>query len=115
MPDYLPHTSDEVVDMLDFLGLSSLEELFAHVPAALRLSQGLDIAPGLSEPDVADLFAEYTSANRATLANLTCFAGAGAYDHEVPAVVKMLGSRSEFVTDQKWPKVSSRPSLNTRQ
>ena len=98
MPDYLPHTSDEVVDMLDFLGLSSLEELFAHVPAALRLSQGLDIAPGLSEPDVADLFAEYTSANRATLANLTCFAGAGAYDHEVPAVVKMLGSRSEFVT-----------------
>ena len=98
MADYLPHTSEEVVDMLDFLGLSTLDDLFAHVPAALRLSQGLDMAPGLSEPDVADIFAEYTSANEATLANLVCFAGAGAYDHEVPAVVKMLGGRSEFVT-----------------
>ena len=58
MADYLPHTSEEVVDMLDFLGLSTLDDLFAHVPAALRLSQGLDMAPGLSEPDVADIFAE---------------------------------------------------------
>jgi glycine dehydrogenase subunit 1 len=96
--DYLPHTSEEVVEMLDFLGLSTLDDLFAHVPAALRLSQGLDMAPGLSEPDVADIFAGYTAANEATLANLVCFAGAGAYDHEVPAVVKMLGGRSEFVT-----------------
>ena len=84
--------------MLEFLGLGSLEELFAHVPAALRLSQGLDMEPGMSEPDVAGIFDQYTATNDATLAKLVCFAGAGAYDHEVPAVVKMLGSRSEFVT-----------------
>ena len=84
--------------MLAFLGMESLGQLFAHIPASVRLAQGLDLAPGMSEPDVAAVFAEYTRANRGQLANLTCFAGAGAYDHEVPAVVRMLSSRSEFVT-----------------
>jgi len=84
--------------MLTFLGLDSLEQLFSHIPAAVRIAQGLDLPDGLSEPDVADLFARYTSANRAQASAMLCFAGAGAYDHEVPAVVKMLGGRSEFVT-----------------
>ncbi|MGD0056094.1 MAG: aminomethyl-transferring glycine dehydrogenase subunit GcvPA [Acidimicrobiales bacterium] len=98
MADYLPHTRDEVAEMLTFLGLDSLEQLFSHIPAAVRIAQGLDLPDGLSEPDVADLFARYTSANRAQASAMLCFAGAGAYDHEVPAVVKMLGGRSEFVT-----------------
>ena len=98
MPDYLPHTPAEVEEMLDFLGLTSLDDLFAHVPTALRLSGGLNIAPGMSEPDVADVFAGYTAANRATTSSLVCFAGGGAYDHEIPPVVKALASRNEFVT-----------------
>ncbi|MDE3081804.1 MAG: aminomethyl-transferring glycine dehydrogenase subunit GcvPA [Acidobacteriota bacterium] len=98
MADYLPHTDEEVRDMLDFLGLDSLEHLFAHIPSAVRLSSGLDIDAGLSEPDVAAIFAGYGAANAARANAMTCFAGAGAYDHEVPAVVKALGSRSEFVT-----------------
>ncbi|HSN03199.1 MAG TPA: aminomethyl-transferring glycine dehydrogenase subunit GcvPA [Acidimicrobiales bacterium] len=98
MADYLPHTDEEVRDMLDFLGLNSLEHLFAHIPSAVRLSGGLDIEAGLSEPDVAAIFAGYGAANIARATAMTCFAGAGAYDHEVPAVVKALGSRSEFVT-----------------
>jgi glycine cleavage system P protein (glycine dehydrogenase) subunit 1 len=97
MADYLPHTDDEVAEMLGLLGLDSLEQLYAHVPEALRLSSGLELAAGQSEPDVAAVFAGYSAANRATSA-MTCFAGAGAYDHEVPAVVKALASRSEFVT-----------------
>jgi len=84
--------------MLEFLGMDSLDHLFAHIPAALRLTRGFELEPGVSEPDVAAHFATYTDANRATTAAMTCFAGAGAYDHEVPAVVRMLGSRSEFVT-----------------
>jgi glycine dehydrogenase subunit 1 len=52
----------------------------------------------MSEPDVAANFTHYTDANRAQASKMLCFAGAGAYDHEVPAVVKMLGNRSEFVT-----------------
>ncbi len=98
MADYVPHTEEEVAAMLDFLGLASLEDLFAHIPAALRLSGGLDVGEGLSEPDVTAQFARYGASNRATSETLTCFAGAGAYDHEVPAVVRALASRSEFVT-----------------
>lgn len=98
MADYLPHTPEDLEEMLGFLGMDSLEHLFDHIPAAIRLSQGLDLPAGQTEPDVAEIFASYTRANKAQTSNLTCFAGAGAYDHEVPAVVKMLGSRSEFVT-----------------
>ena len=98
MADYLPHTPEETAQMLEFLGMDSLDQLFAHIPASVRLAQGLDLEVGMSEPDVAAIFARYTSANGGQLSRLTCYAGAGAYDHEVPAVVKMLGSRSEFVT-----------------
>jgi glycine dehydrogenase subunit 1 len=96
--DYLPHTPEEVDEMLSFLGMDSLEQLFAHIPSAVRLSQGLDLPAGISEPDVAANFTRYTDANRAQASEMLCFAGAGAYDHEVPAVVKALANRSEFVT-----------------
>jgi glycine dehydrogenase subunit 1 len=96
--DYLPHTSDEVDEMLSFLGMDSLDQLFAHIPAAVRLSQGLDLPDGMSEPDVAEVFARFSAANQAKSPEMLCFAGAGAYDHEVPAVVKALAGRSEFVT-----------------
>jgi len=85
--------------MLDFLGLESLEDLFAHIPSAVRLaSGGTGLPAGRSEPDVAAEFAQFTSSNRAVSNRLVCFAGGGAYDHEVPQVVKSLASRSEFVT-----------------
>ncbi|MGH8989875.1 MAG: aminomethyl-transferring glycine dehydrogenase subunit GcvPA [Acidimicrobiales bacterium] len=96
MPDYLPHTDDEVAAMLAFLGLSDLDELFAAVPAALRLAGGLDLGDGEPEPDVLAHMDALARANGA--ADLVCFAGAGAYDHEVPAVVRALAGRSEFVT-----------------
>ncbi|HUV57455.1 MAG TPA: aminomethyl-transferring glycine dehydrogenase subunit GcvPA [Acidimicrobiales bacterium] len=98
MADYMPHTPEEIAEMLAFLGMDSIEQLFAHIPAAVRLSNGLDLPEGMSEPDVAAVFARYTGSNRAKASAMTCFAGGGAYDHEVPAVVKMLGGRSEFVT-----------------
>ncbi len=98
MADYLPHTEADVRSMLDFLGMDTLEDLFAHIPSAVRLSGGLALPEGRSEPDVAATIAGYAGANPARATAMTCFAGAGAYDHEVPAVVKMLASRSEFVT-----------------
>ncbi len=98
MADYLPHTEQDLEEMLSFLGIDSLSHLFDHIPEAVRLAQGLALEPGRSEPDVAESFAGYTKANPGQSSVLTCFAGGGAYDHEVPAVVKMLGSRSEFVT-----------------
>jgi glycine dehydrogenase subunit 1 len=98
MPDYLPHTEAEVESMLAFLGLSSLEELFDAVPAALRLAGGLAMAPGRPEPDVLAELEALAETNRGRTDRLVCFAGGGAYDHEVPAVVRALAGRSEFVT-----------------
>lgn len=83
--------------MLADLGLSSTEELFAQVPAALRLARGLDLPPGMPEADVAAEMARLARANRAS-SELVCFAGGGAYDHDVAAVTRALGARSEFVT-----------------
>ena len=100
MPDYLPHTEPSVASMLGFLGLSSLDELFAAVPAALRLAGGLDLADGAcpsptsSRPPGGAGGPPTGPRGR----DLVCFAGGGAYDHEVPPVVRALAGRSEFVT-----------------
>ncbi|HET7718838.1 MAG TPA: hypothetical protein VFK43_02645, partial [Acidimicrobiales bacterium] len=95
---FVPHTDEEIAEMLAFMGLSSVEELFDAVPAGLRLAGGLDMAPGLAEADVAGRFDAYAGANRPVGRDLVCFAGAGAYDHDIPSVVGRLAFRSEFVT-----------------
>ena len=107
MGHYVPHTDAEIAGMLGFMGLSSIDDLFSVVPEALRLiatGEGehgrrfLDIADGLSEPDVAVALERLANANVACGPDLVCFAGAGAYDHEVPAAVRRVAFRSEFVT-----------------
>ena len=95
---FVPHTDAEVAEMLATMGLSSVEELFDVVPGALRLAGGLDLPPGLAEADVAVRFDEYAAANRPVGRDLVCFAGGGAYDHDIPSVVHGLAFRSEFVT-----------------
>jgi glycine dehydrogenase subunit 1 len=95
---YIPHTEDEIEQMLGFLGLSTLSQLFDAVPEALRLQRGLELADGAGEPDVLAHLDAYADANRARSDRLVCFAGGGAYDHTVPAVTTALAGRSEFVT-----------------
>jgi glycine dehydrogenase subunit 1 len=95
---FVPHTDAEMAEMLASIGLSSLDQLFAAVPAALRLASGLDLADGLSEPDVLDRIDHLAARNRPAGRDLVCFAGAGAYDHDIPSVVNALAFRSEFVT-----------------
>ena len=98
MGHFVPHTDSEVEAMLADLGLASVDELFAAVPDVLRLAGGLDLAPGLAEADVLARMAAVAGANRPVGRDLVCFAGAGAYDHDVPAVVRRVAFRSEFVT-----------------
>ena len=95
---FVPHTDAEVAEMLADMGLSSVDELFDVVPAALRLAGGLDMEDGLAEADVAGRFDAYAGANRPVGRDLVGFAGAGAYDHDMPSVVNRLAFRSEFVT-----------------
>ena len=98
MSSFVPHTDAEIAEMLEFVGLSSLDELFESIPAALRLAGGLDLADGLAEADVLGEMGRLGRGNDGSADRLVCFAGGGAYDHDIPSVVRAVGMRSEFVT-----------------
>jgi len=63
--------------MAGFLGMSSLEQLLINIPAAVA-ERGLDLAPGQSEPDVADYFSRLTRANKGQARRSPVSPGAGA-------------------------------------
>lgn len=83
--------------MLDFLGCESLDQLFDTVAEPLRFNGSLKLDKAYSEPDLLTKMTEISNENH-TVDELVCFAGGGAYDHDIPAVTKALASRSEFVT-----------------
>jgi len=93
--DYTPHTEADVQAMLAEIGIARVADLFAHLPEDVRLGRALDIAPGLSEPDLRARVAALASRNRAEVLS---FVGAGAYAHYIPSAVDALASRSEFAT-----------------
>ncbi len=83
--------------MLATIGIDSVDELFADIPAELRLDRPLELPDGLSEAEVFERFAKLAARNADTDSE-TCFIGAGMYDHYVPALVEAIISRSEFLT-----------------
>ena len=97
MGHFVPHTDEELEQMLADIGLSSLEELFDVIPDALRLAGGLAIPQGMSEADVLDEMGRLAARNKFG-SELVCFAGAGSYDHDIPSATTRLTFRSEFVT-----------------
>ena len=98
MGTYIPHTDDEVASMLAFLGLSSVGQLFDVVPEALRLQRGLELADGRRGARRPGGHGGVRRAQPSPSDRLVCFAGGGAYDHEIPSVTRALAGRSEFVT-----------------
>lgn len=94
---FAPHTEDDVGRMLEALGRSSLDQLFEQIPPAVRLDRPLDLPEGVSEMEIVADLGALAGRNRSA-DDLVCFAGGGAYDHYVPAVVWALAGRSEFYT-----------------
>ncbi|MEJ2141112.1 MAG: aminomethyl-transferring glycine dehydrogenase subunit GcvPA [Gammaproteobacteria bacterium] len=89
---FIPHTDDDVRDMLDAIGVSSIDELFDEIPAELR-SGGLETTPeGVSEMEIARIMQERAAQDETRL----CFAGGGAYEHHIPAAVWEIATRGEF-------------------
>ena len=91
---YFPHTEADIQKMLAKVGVQSLDELYAEVPESIRFCGDYDLPSAKSEMEVRRLFAEKGKENKL----LTCFAGAGVYDHYTPAAVPNIISRSEFLT-----------------
>ncbi len=93
---FTPHTEKERDEMLQTVGVKSLDDLFQDVPAAGRFPK-LDLPPALSEMEAAADLQEIAAANESAR-DLACFLGAGAYYHYTPAAVDMLIRRGEFYT-----------------
>lgn len=91
---YFPHTGKDVKEMLHTCGASALADLYSDVPEQLRLRGGYRLPSAQSEPEVV---ADFERKDRACRP-LTCFAGAGVYDHYTPAVIESIMSRSEYLT-----------------
>ncbi|MDE6489591.1 MAG: aminomethyl-transferring glycine dehydrogenase subunit GcvPA [Muribaculaceae bacterium] len=91
---YFPHTPDDVERMLGACGVKRIEDLYADIPQELVLGREYDLPKGLSEHEVRRFFKGLGD----KCMPLTCFAGAGYYDHYAPAVIPSILSRSEFLT-----------------
>ncbi|MDX1252574.1 MAG: aminomethyl-transferring glycine dehydrogenase subunit GcvPA [Gammaproteobacteria bacterium] len=90
---FIPHTEDDIHQMLAAIGVSSIEDLFDEIPPELRAEGALENIPdGMGEMDTARLMTGRAEQDGRPL----CFAGAGAYDHHIPAAVWEIATRGEF-------------------
>lgn len=94
---FINKTEAELAEMLAALGLRSVDDLFAQVPAQCRVDGGLALPPALSELELDRLLRDRAGENRSAQ-DAVYFLGGGCYDHFIPAVVDALAGRPEFVT-----------------
>lgn len=95
MGRYVASTAAEQQEMLNAAGYASFDELFADIPEHVRLHQGLRIPEGLSEMEA---FARMEELAEKNTVFRHIFRGAGAYAHYIPAAVKSITSKEEFLT-----------------
>ncbi|MFA5470522.1 MAG: aminomethyl-transferring glycine dehydrogenase subunit GcvPA [Acholeplasmataceae bacterium] len=94
MHKYLPHTTQEIKEMLDKIQASSIDDLFEKIPKSLKLKQTYNIPSQLGDYELTKHMQELSNTNK----QLLIFRGAGSYDHYTPSAVKALISRQEFLT-----------------
>src|ERR1700751_574022 len=94
---FFAHTEGHVRAMLDTIGARGLDDLIAHVPANLRASATIGLAPGKNEAEIAAELGAMAARNTGASA-FASFLGFGAYRHHVPAAVRAITARAEFAT-----------------
>jgi glycine dehydrogenase subunit 1 len=94
---YLPHTQEDIADMLKVVGIGSLDDLFATIPKDCCCRLPLDLPEPLTEWELNDHM-ESLAARMAVSPEYKVFMGAGSYDHYIPAAAQYLTGRGEFVT-----------------
>src|ERR1700736_4336512 len=92
---YLPKSPADREAMLKAIGLRSVDELFAPIPAEYRLNRDLNVPPQMAESEIVDWFRQRSHENGD---GYTSFLGAGAYSHYRPVIIDSLISRGEFLT-----------------
>lgn len=94
---YIPHTEADRRAMLDFLGLTDTEELFADIPADIRMKRPLALQPAMAEATLMRHLRALAVRNLDAERTISLL-GAGSYHHYIPSVVDAIVSRSEFYT-----------------
>ncbi|MCI2049143.1 MAG: aminomethyl-transferring glycine dehydrogenase subunit GcvPA [Lachnospiraceae bacterium] len=95
MGSYIPATGEQEQEMLGKIGVSRIEDLFAGIPAELKVKGGLDLPDGVSEMEALRGMRSLADRNRIYR---KIFRGAGAYDHYIPAIVSEVISKESFLT-----------------
>ena len=80
--------------MLQRVGVKTLDDLYAEIPESIRFKGDYDLPEAMSEIEIRNFFEKINKGNKL----MTCFAGAGVYDHYTPSIVPKLLQRSEFLT-----------------
>lgn len=94
---YTQFTEANVREMLDAIGVKSIDTLFSDIPSAFRTKGDMKLPAAMSEPQVRTHLAELAAKNHGT-DELVCFLGGGAYDHFIPSVVDAMTSQGSFLT-----------------
>lgn len=94
---YIPATHEDEEKMLKACKVNTIDDLFSDIPNKLKLKRDLALEKSKSELEVSQIVKNIANKNIST-EELTCFLGAGAYDHYVPSIIKHITSRSEFYT-----------------
>src|SRR5262245_2071163 len=89
---FIPHTENDVREMLAAIGAPSIDALFEEIPAALRIKSLDGIPEALTEMETGRLMQQRASRDGRPLN----FLGAGAYEHHIPAAVWAIVTRGEF-------------------
>ena len=89
---FIPHTEQEITQMLQTIGADSIEDLFDEIPTHLRAAVLSAVPTGMTEMEVSRLMRQRAEKNTKAL----CFLGAGAYQHHIPAAVWEITTRGEF-------------------
>ena len=89
---FIPHTEDDIREMLDAIGVGEIEQLFDEIPADLKVESLAGVPPALGEMEIQRLMRERAALDEGQLN----FIGAGAYEHHIPAAVWEITTRGEF-------------------
>jgi glycine dehydrogenase subunit 1 len=91
---FIPHTEEDIQEMLKTIGISKIETLFDEIPESLRHAPLDGVPVGVSEMELSRIARERARQD----SGLLCFIGAGSYEHHIPAAVWDVTSRGEFMT-----------------
>jgi len=91
---FIPHTDQEIRQMLDAIGVSDIDQLFSEIPAELQSGKLINVPPGVSEMELARVMTARSQQD----GRYINFIGGGVYEHHIPAATWELTTRGEFYT-----------------